>query len=94
MRVWGTAFRVSGFGLGFEVPRGASAGEASVVVLAGRVLVTVVLAVGTLVVITPDAIAIPPAPQKKSTVLRKAFISCPAAFREGGGGGVFPLLGC
>ena len=59
--VSGFGFRVSGFGFGFKAPSGANAGEASVVVLAGRVLVAVVLVVGTLVEITNEAIAIPSA---------------------------------
>jgi hypothetical protein len=92
--LWGRCFgfQISGFGSGFKAPSGACAGEASVGVCAGRVLVAVVLVVGALVVITPEAIAIPPAPRKESTVLRKAFISGLAAFRERGGG-VFPFLG-
>ena len=86
LRVWETVFRVSSFGCGFEAPSGASAGEASVGVCAVRVLVAVVLVVEALVVITPEAIAIPPAPRTESTVLRNAFISGPAALRGGGGG--------
>ena len=89
MRVWGTAFRVSG--LGVEAPSGASAGEASVGVGADRVVVAVVRVVGTLVVITPETITFPPAPRTESTVSREAFISDSAALKRWGGGGVLSL---
>ena len=61
--MWGRCFgfRVSGFGSWFKAPSGASAGEASLGVCAGRVLVAVVLVVGALVEITNEAIAIPSA---------------------------------
>ena len=91
LRVWGTAFRVSG--LGVKAPSGASAEEASVGVGADRVVVAVVRVVGTLVVITPETIAIPPATRTESTVLRNAFICDPAALRRGWARRVFQPLG-
>ena len=74
------------WGFGFKAPSEASAGEASVGVLAVRPPVAVVVTLGTLVdILAVDAIANPPAPRTELTDSREAFRSDQALLLVVGG---------